>query len=173
MVRMESPLRSTPRFVAYVGLVVAFAGCGGPKQDFIGQRVEDVCDQQWPICSTIAGCMLGDRSYKEGRFPNSSRVIVQLFEPSEVKLSFFIEEMGGSGTETVLNFYEDRCRNRVQIIVTGKEFIGEIEKVGYLFRRADLVGTGDHLIEFTSDARAKYTAKIDVTPLRLRDQQQP
>jgi hypothetical protein len=150
---------------------VAFTACGGPKQDFIGTRIEDTCDQQWPICSTIAGCMLGDRSYKEGRFPNSGKIIVQLFEPSEVTVSFFIEEMGGSGTETVMNFYEDRCRNRVQVIVTGKEFVGEVEKVGALIRRADLTGTGDHLVEFTSDARAKYTAKVDVLPLRLRDQQ--
>ena len=117
--------------------------------------------------------MLGDRSYKEGRFPNSGRVIVQIFEPSEVKLSFFIEEMGGSGTETVLNFYEDRCRSRVQIVITGKELIGETEKQGTVFRRADLTGTGDHLIEFTSDARAKYTAKVDVLPLRLKEQEQP
>ena len=144
-------------------------GCGNRKVEFIGQRVSDQCDQQWPICDTIAGCMLGDRSYKEGRFPNSGRFIVQLFEPSEVKLSFFIEEMGGTGTETVINFFEDRCRSRVQEIITGKELVAENEKIGYVARKADLTGTGDHLVEYTSDARAKYTAKIDVLPLRLRD----
>lgn len=162
---------SAGRVVAYAGLLVALLGCGGPKQEFLGQRVEDTCDQQWPICATIAGCMLGDRSYQEGRFPNSGRFIVQLFEPSEVKLSFFLEELAGTGTETVLNFYEDRCRNRVQLTITGKELIAEHEKVGYIFRRADLTGIGDHLIEYTSDARTKYIAKVDVTPLRIRDQQ--
>lgn len=149
--------------------VLVLSGCQGRKQEFLGARVEDRCDSEWPICSTFAGCMLGDRSYVEGRFPNSNRFIVQLFEPSEVTVSFFLEEMGGVGTETVINFYEDRCRSRVQELINGKALIGESDKQGYVKRAADLVGEGDHLIEFTSDARAAYTVKVDVLPLRLRD----
>ena len=36
-------------------------------------------------------------------------------------------------------------------------------------RDADLSGVGDHLIEFESDARARYLMKVDVLPLRLKD----
>jgi hypothetical protein len=140
------------------------------KSQFIFGRVADRCDTEWPICDTIAGCLLGDSSYIEGKFPTTGKVGVQIFEPSTVTVSFFLENVAGAGVETDLDFFEDRCRSRTRVAVEGRTFVGEQETAGLVQRSVDLSGIGDHLIEYTSDARLSFLMKIDVTPLRLKDQ---
>lgn len=150
-------------------MFLVVSACGSPRDQFIGVRVEDQCGGEWPICRTTVGCILGDRSYVEGRFPGENRFIVQLFEPSTVTLSFFISEVAGTGEETRINFYESECRSRIRRTLSGRALIGEAESKGFTSREADLSDIGDHLIEFESNARAKYLAKVDVVPLRLKD----
>jgi hypothetical protein len=145
------------------------SGCLDEKGQFIFGRVSDRCDTQWPICDTIAGCLLGDSSYIEGRFPTTGRVAVQLFEPSTVTVSYFLENVAGAGTETAINFFEDRCRSRVRVAITGRTFVGEAEKASFVSRSVDLSGIGDHLIEYESDARLSYLMKVEVLPLRLKE----
>ncbi len=142
--------------------------CGGLREEFIGSRVKDSCNGEWPICSTQVGCLIGDRSYIEGRFPGANAVAIQVFEPSMVTLSFMLSEISGAGGETAINFNEDGCRARVRTTISGRSFLGESEKKGYITRAAELSGVGDHLISWESDARASYVAKIDVLPLRLK-----
>ena len=151
-----------------VAVAALFAGCGGKKETFLGNRVQDLCSQQWPICDRIAGCLLGDESYIEGRFPGDRLFGVQVFEPSTLTVSFQLEEVGASGVETAISFYEDRCRSRTRITIEGRTFVGEEDKVGYVERSADLTGIGDHLIEFSSDVHAHYLMKVSVLPIRLK-----
>lgn len=159
--------------LSLVLLVCCSLGCGGVKEQFLGVRVQEQCDGQWPICNTAVGCFMGDRSYVEGRFPGEHRVAVRLFEPSKVTVSFYLFEVAGQGERTVVNFYEDRCRARVREEVSGRTFVGEATRTGFISRSADLSGIGDHLIEMESDARTKYLAKIDVVPLRLMNVESP
>lgn len=164
--------RFIPRFLAHLICVVAvaelLAACGDKREAFIGVRVPDSCSQQWPICDRIAGCLLGDQSYIEGRFPGDRLIGVQVFEPSTVTVSFQLEDVGATGEETAINFFEDRCRTRTRLTITGRTFVGEADKVGYVQRAADLSGVGDHLIEFSSDVHAHYILKVDVLPVRLK-----
>lgn len=162
----------SPAFLVALYAAVAFLLCGCPdiKQQFVGSRVLDKCDVAWPVCDTISGCLLGDLSYIEGKFPDSSaKVAVQLFEPSEVTVSFFLENVAGSGEETAISFYEDRCRSRVRQTINGRSFVGEMEQNGVVKRSQTLQGAGDHLIEIESDARLSYLLKVDVLPLRLKE----
>jgi hypothetical protein len=152
-----------------VALLSLFAGCGSIHDEFVGLRVQDECGGEWPVCSTTVGCMLGDRSYVDARFPGTHKVSVQVFEPSKVTASFYLYEVAGAGELTVVNFWEDGCRARTRLEVAGKVFVGEAEKKGYVTRSAELSGVGDHLIEVESDARARYLMKIDVLPLRLQE----
>ncbi len=145
-------------------------GCTDERGQFIFGRVADKCNTEWPICDTIAGCLLGDSSYIEGRFPSNGKVAVQLFEPSTVTVSFFIENVAGAGEETSINFYEDRCRSRTRVTVDGRTFVGEAEQGGFVKRSVDLSGLGDHLIEFSSDARLQFLMKVEVLPTRLKDE---
>jgi hypothetical protein len=145
--------------------------CEGLRESFVGARIVDSCDGQWNVCSSKVGCLLGDTSYIEGRFPGTASTALNLFEPSEVTVSFFLSDISAAGEETVINFHEDSCRARVRVPITGKTFVGEFEQRGIVSRKADLSGKGDHLIAISSDAKMKYLLKIDVLPLRLREQQ--
>jgi hypothetical protein len=157
------------RLIAVAILALASSACQGLEAQFIGTRVPDACDGEWAVCSTTVGCFLGDRSYIEGRFPGRNKVALQLFEPSEVTVSFYLSETAGTGEETVINLFETSCSSRVRLALSGRAFVGEAEQKGFVSRKADLSGVGDHLIEVESDARTKYLLKLDVLPLRLRD----
>ncbi|MBL8949174.1 MAG: hypothetical protein JNK82_00255 [Myxococcaceae bacterium] len=153
-----------------VAFAIAFSSCMDERSQFVFGRVADKCDTEWPICDTIAGCLLGDSSYIEGKFPTTGKVAVQLAEPSQVTVSFLLENVAGAGSETTINFFEDRCRARTRVQVEGKVFVGESEQRGTVSRSVDLSGIGDHLIEYTSDARLQYLMKIEVLPLRLKEE---
>ncbi|MEW5740890.1 MAG: hypothetical protein AB1938_18365 [Myxococcota bacterium] len=173
--RSASRPPNAPFLPQHLGLVAFLAlslvGCQGLEAQFIGTRVPDDCNGEWAVCSTTVGCFLGDRSYIEGRFPGHNKVAIQLFEPSEVTVSFYLSETAGTGEETVINLFENSCSSRVRIPVSGRAFVGEAEQKGFVSRKADLSGIGDHLIDVESDARTKYLLKLDVLPLRLRDLQ--
>ncbi len=169
---VQGPVARAAWGLALVSALAA-AGCTpeSRREEFLGSRVADTCDAQWPVCDKVVGCLLGDASYIQGKFPGDGRLAVQLFEPSVVRILFLLDGIIAAGDETVINFYEDQCRSRVRHTVTGRTFVGESEQVGYVAREADLAGVGDHLIEFTSDSRLTYAAKLEVIPDRLKDQQ--
>ncbi|HLM42365.1 MAG TPA: hypothetical protein VK458_00800 [Myxococcaceae bacterium] len=143
-------------------------GCGGSRSEFIGARVMDTCDAAWPVCGTMAGCILGPESYTEGRFPGRGRFIVQVPEASTVRVRFFLEDVVAAGEETVVTFHEEGCRARTRQAITGRAALELVEKQGELSREADLTGVGDHLIELSSDMQARYVMKVEVVPLRNR-----
>jgi hypothetical protein len=170
---MNRPWVRSGRFLLQQAGSVAFlaaigSGCGSIKEQFLGTRVEDKCDGEYTVCTTTVGCIVGDKSYVEGRFPGQNKLNVQLFEPSTVTLSFLLEEIAGTGEETRISFFETQCSSRVRRTLTGRALVGEAENKGWTSREADLSDIGDHLIEFESDARAKYLVKVDVVPLRLK-----
>ncbi|WP_224242068.1 hypothetical protein [Hyalangium gracile] len=144
------------------------AGCGSGRSDFIGGRAKDVCDAEWPVCSRVAGCILGLESYAEGRLPGRGQFIVQLKEASTVRVRFFLEEVVAAGEETVVTFHEEGCRARIRQSVSGRAALDSAEKLGEFSREAELTGVGDHLVEFESDMQARYVLKVEVDPLRNR-----
>lgn len=150
-------------------LALALAvGCGGGRDSFIGSRAKDACDAEWPVCSRVAGCILGQESYTEGRLPAHGQFIVQLKEASTVRVRFFLEDVVAAGEETVVTFHEEGCRARIRESVSGETALDSAEKTGQFSREADLTGVGDHLVEFDSDMQARYVLKVEVEPLRNR-----
>lgn len=160
--------RSTQVIMVTVAALVLGAGCGGGRADFIGSRAKDVCDAEWPVCSKVAGCILGEESYTEGRLPGKGQFIVQLPEASTVRVRFFLEDVVAAGEETVVTFQEEGCRARIRESVSGRTALDSAEKLGEFSREADLTGVGDHLVEFESDMQARYVLKVEVLPLRNR-----
>ena len=160
--------RSTQVIMATVAALVLGTGCGGGRADFIGSRAKDVCDAEWPVCSKVAGCILGEESYTEGRLPGKGQFIVQLPEASTVRVRFFLEDVVAAGEETVVTFNEEGCRARIRESVNGRTALDSAEKLGEFSREADLTGVGDHLVEFESDMQARYVLKVEVLPLRTR-----
>lgn len=132
----------------------------------MGARVQDLCDESWPVCDTVAGCVLGAESYRAGRFPGTARFVVRLAEPSTVRVSLFVEDAGAAGEQTFITWYEDGCRARVREELSGRTLFGEAERFGAVTREARLDGVGDHLVEIESDAQAQYLVKVDVVSRR-------
>lgn len=149
-------------------VVLGVVGCATHREEFLFGRVQEKCDSEWPVCDQISGCLVGSTSYVAGKFPGSGKLAVQVFEPSSVTVSFYLEKVGALGTETAINWYEERCRARYRETITNRTFVGEMEQQFYVARTADLSGTGDHLITFESDVSADYLAKVDVVPKRVQ-----
>jgi len=159
------------RAAALAAAVALLCGCGGTKEEFLGARSRDACDQTWPVCDRVVGCIVGGQTYITGRFPSEGRFMVRLSEPSKVTVGIFIEGLAGTGTQDAfIHWWEDGCTRRIRESATAEDFVSEADKVGYFSRAADLTGVGDHLIEFSADAQASYSVKADV--VALRDQPQ-
>ncbi len=169
MVEFVTVFRRSSQAIVLMALAVGLGvGCGEGRADFIGSRAKDACDAQWPVCSAVAGCILGQESYSEGRLPGKGQFIVQLPEASTVRVHFFLEDVVAAGEETVVTFHEEGCRERIRQSVRGTTVLDSAEKLGEFTREADLTGVGDHLVEFESDMQARYVLKVEVQPLRNR-----
>lgn len=155
------------RCLAQVILCGLLFGCGGVREQFLGTRVKETCNGTWPVCDRIAGCLVGDSSYLEGKFPNQGKVGFHVFETSKVTVSLLLEDVSAAGEETVFSFWESSCRSRIRVAVTGRELLGESERQGFVKREVELSGDADHLLEFNSDAQGRYLLKLDVKPVRL------
>ncbi len=149
-----------------IALASMAGGCGDVRSEFLSNRVQDTCDGSWPVCETVAGCVLGNQSYREGRFPGRTQFIVRVAEPSVVRVSFLLDEVSAAGEQTVITFHEDGCRARIREEISGRAFVGDAERQGQVSREATLHGVGDHLIQLESDAQARYLVKVDVEPTR-------
>ena len=157
--------------LAAASAAALLSGCGGTKEDFIGYRSRDACDQTWPVCDRVVGCILGGQTYLTGRFPGQGRFVVRLAEPSTVTVGIFVEGVAGTGTsDAYIHWWEDGCVKRIRVSVGAAAFVSELDRDGVFTRSADLVGVGDHLIEISADAQATFYAKVDV--VAARDQTQ-
>jgi len=165
------PFLTPPRRFRHAVLALTagslLVGCADPRAEFLGSRAQDACSEAWPICGSVAGCVIGSQSYVEGRFPGKARFIVNVAEPSVVWVSVYIESVSAAGENTTIDWYEDRCRAFIRESVDGEAFVGEAQRVGQFLRRAELIAEGDHLIEVKSDSEADYLVKVDVLPKRL------
>ena len=153
-----------PGHVAIIALW-ASAGCSNPKDDFIGSRVLQTCNQSWPACGAVAGCLLGDADYMAGQFPGDNQAVIQLQKPSTVALNLYISSVESSGTFAQESWFEGACRSRSDVKVTGVAFVQEAQREGIFTRTYNLLDSGDHLVQFSSDAQAQYLFSVTVTPL--------
>lgn len=148
-------------------LLVWLCGCSSGRDDFIGARVKDSCNGSWPVCNQTASCFIGDQSYIEGRFPGQGKVIVQLAQPSEVKVSFYFDNISAVGTLTSIVWYETGCTASIRADVDGQTVATEANSTGVFERSENLLENDEHLISFKSDLEATYLMKVEITPTVL------
>jgi hypothetical protein len=148
-------------------LLVWLCGCSSGRDDFIGARVLDACNGSWPVCNQTASCYIGNESYIQGRFPGQGKIIVRLDEPSEVKVSFFFDNISAVGTLTSIVWYETGCTANTRVDVDGQTVATESNSTGVFERSANLLENDEHLVSFKSDLEATYLMKVEVTPTVL------
>jgi hypothetical protein len=145
-------------------LLVWLCGCSSGRDDFIGARVLDSCNGSWPVCNQTASCFIGNESYIQGRFPGQGKIIVRLDEPSEVKVSFFFDDISAVGSLTSIVWYETGCKASSREDVPGQTVATESNSTGVFERSANLLDNDEHLVSFKSDLEATYLMKVEVTP---------
>ncbi len=148
-------------------MLVWLCGCSGGRSDFIGARVKDECNGSWPVCDQTASCFIGDQSYIEGRFPGQGKIIVRLEEPSEVKVSFYFENVSSVGNLTSIVWNETGCTANIRADVQGKSAVDEFNRTGVFTRSANLLESDEHLVSFQSDLEATYLMKVEIIPTVL------
>jgi len=116
------------------------------------------------VCNQTASCFIGDQSYIEGRFPGEGKIIVRLDEPSEVKVSFYFDNISAVGTLTSIVWYETGCKASTRSDVDGKTVAAESNSTGVFERSANLLDNDEHLVSFKSDLEATYLMKVEITP---------
>ena len=74
--------------------------CQTAEDEFIGDRLLDLCDDAYVICGVPSGCALDEDHYVEGAFPGTQRLVVQTDNNNtELSVRLFFNEMEASGTE--------------------------------------------------------------------------
>ena len=116
------------------------------------------------MCNQTASCFIGNESYISGRFPGQGKIIVRLDEPSEVKVSFFFDNISAVGTLTSIVWYETGCKASSRVDIDGQTVATESNSTGVFERSQNLLENDEHLISFKSDLEATYLMKVEVTP---------
>ena len=65
---------STRTTIAYL-LVVALSvcACQTAEEAFVGERLQNLCDETYVVCGKPAGCVMNRKDYVEGHFPGANR----------------------------------------------------------------------------------------------------
>lgn len=145
-----------------LALALLLAGCPDAADQFVSGRLLDPCDGAWPVCTTTAGCFVGDTAYLEGQFPGTRRFIVRTPGAAEVTIALFLKTQAATGETLRLEWNDAACGTRSVEEIPGIGFFKEVEAEGELRRTKSVYQGGDHLLEVTSDATAEYLLKVEV-----------
>jgi hypothetical protein len=156
-------MRVRVKFALLASLCLLFA-CGDAQSNFIGSRLLDACNGNWPVCTLEAGCVVGNGQYVTGVFPGTLRMVTQIQAPTTVEIDIFLTTEGAVGTTTTLTWFETGCGSDYTDAVAGKDLFAQFDASGVFTASEQLVEPGDHLIEVDSDATADYDLKLVLTP---------
>jgi hypothetical protein len=151
------------RLAAATVLAVVFS-CGSPEGNFTSGRIEDPCAGTWPVCNTVAGCILGETNYAGGNFPGSFTFIVSTLAPSTISVNVFLQNVTGAGSTTTITWFETGCTASFPQQTLGSVFVGESQQQGFFTASQAVVGVGDHEITIVSDATASFLFSVNVVP---------
>lgn len=161
---MVSSHTRAPGRIALLAALLLAGGCASAEELFVSGRLRDTCNESWPVCTTVAGCVVGDTSYVEGKFPGTRRLIVRTDGQREISVVLFFKNEGAIGTETRIVWNEAGCGASAIEVIDGRNLFKEASADGTLKRSRNVFTEGDHLIEITSDATVDYLLRIDTAP---------
>ncbi|MBI5543474.1 MAG: hypothetical protein HY901_06265 [Deltaproteobacteria bacterium] len=150
------------RVLFAIVLGAALCGCPDAADQFIEGRLLDPCNSSWPVCTTTAGCFVGNSYYLEGQFPGTRRFIVRTDGQAAITLSVFLKTQGAVGHELRMEWNDAACGSKFVELIDGTAFFKEVEAEGSLSRTKNVYRAGDHLLEVSSDSTAEYLLKAEV-----------
>lgn len=137
--------------------------CVSAEDAFVGARLERLCTQSIPICDTLAGCVLDDKSYVSSSFPGGQRVIVRTDrEVATVEVRLYLVTEEAPGTELSVQASAPDCGEVDQDRLADVDLFAAAGDDRTFTWTLDLPGRGDHLVELYSDMTADYLMTVDV-----------
>ena len=145
------------------GLILS--SCQTAKDAFIGDRLQNLCDEAYWICSRPSQCVLAEDEFTAGGFPGVRRVTIPIEEENEtIEIRFYFETMESPGTELEIALYDPDClvnKNHGVIHVEDTDIFEEAGDDRTLTYRLQSFRPGEHLLEIYSDASAAYLLIVD------------
>jgi hypothetical protein len=130
-------------------------------EDFIAGAILDLCQENLPICTTSAGCVLEEDEYLEGHMPGFKSFIVHGIPGDTLVVKVFFRTQDDPGHGFTVTFFEPGC-----VIEISQGPLNDIfEEAGLdwtLEFSQGFVLEGDHLIEVSSDATTHYYLRVEV-----------
>jgi hypothetical protein len=125
--------------------------CGSPS----GSGVNPCNDTIPAACGQIAHCVLDGDQYLQGELPATQTFIVRTTGPKTVTFSFTFDNREAAGTGLTLTSTEPDCSQQSSYSSQGDLF--ELAgSSGVLSFPIQMTQTGDHLVQFKSDAYCSY-----------------
>jgi hypothetical protein len=147
---------------------LALSGCALSAEDsFIGKARLDNCDAAVPVCSTTAGCRLGeDENYAQIKMPGYRSFVVNTEGEADLIFHFLWKKQIHPGKDVELTAFEPGCAEPHRFETTGEEMFRQIGQDRSWEVKVTVFQPGDHLVEMRMDAQGDFLFKVEVvTPL--------
>ena len=139
-------------------VVLMMTSCLSREENFTQGRLEELCQTSVPICQTKVTCQLSDKNFIEGTFPGAERAMVYTPHPrTKLTLRFLLNDQIYPGTEFFIRVYQVACIDQIEEQIKDVDIFKQAGQNRVLEFSFDLIGEGDHLIEWFADASARYT----------------
>lgn len=155
--------RVLPTTVFLLGLLAS--SCLTAEEEFVQDRLLNMCDEAYYICRVTAQCVLDTKHYVESKFPGELRFVVLTKEPNEtVRVRILLSTQEAPGTEILLQIYEPNCTLDP---AKGREHMEDVdifEEAGddkVMIFELTAENEGEHLVEVFSDASSEFLLVID------------
>jgi hypothetical protein len=124
--------------------------------DFTSGTSLNTCQDTIPAaCGNTAHCLLGSDQYLQGQFPGAQTFTLRTTSPQTVTFSFAFQNRISPGTQLSLTSTEPDCAGQSSYTSNGDLF--ELAGAsGILSFPIQLMSSGDHLVQFSSDAYCSY-----------------
>jgi len=139
--------------------------CASAEEEFIGDRLLNICDKPYHLCSFPTDCVLDGDHYVEGVFPSARRFTVVTSDTNTVmSIRFFLTGMQAPGSELWLQFYEADCTlnpplGRLQL--EDADIFDDAGDDRMLTYELEISQPGEHVFEIYSDSITGYLLIVE------------
>jgi len=155
-------------------LLLLVTACGlSAEEQFVGKNRLDSCDGAVPVCSTTAGCRLGeDENYVEVKMPGYRAYVVHTEGEADLTLRFYWKTQLAPGKDVEFSFFEPGCNEPHRVTESGETMFRQIGNDSQWELTQTVYRGGDHLVEMRMDAQGEFIMKVVVTTPEERGQAQ-
>jgi hypothetical protein len=144
--------------VLWLLCLTILSSCLSREENFTQGRLEEICRTSVPICQTKVTCQMSDQNFVKGTFPGAERAMIYTPHPrSTLTLRFLLDKQVYPGTEFLVRTYQVACIEKEEENLKDIDIFKQAGQNRVLEFTFDLIGEGDHLIEWFADASARYT----------------